>query len=72
LISTKKWDFFLTFYSAAAITQHYFWKDMQDGNNEFRDVIKTAYKSLDAAIDRLVKAADEDTNVFIISHCKNH
>jgi len=69
LISNKKWDFFLTFYSAAAITQHYFWKDMQQGNNEYRDVIKTAYKSLDAAIDRLVKAAGEDTNVFIISEC---
>ena len=69
LISTKKWDFFLSFYSATAITQHYFWKDMQQGNNEYRDVIKTAYKSLDSAIDRLVKAAGEDTNVFIISEC---
>ena len=69
LISTKKWDFFLTFYSATAITQHYFWKDMQQGNNEYRDIIKKAYKSLDSAIDRLVKAAGEDTNVFIISEC---
>ncbi|OGU39446.1 MAG: hypothetical protein A2315_00065 [Ignavibacteria bacterium RIFOXYB2_FULL_35_12] len=69
LISTKNWDFFLTFYSATAITQHYFWKDMKQGNNEYKDVIKTAYKSLDAAIDRLVKAAGEDTNVFIISEC---
>ena len=69
LISTKKWDFFLTFYSATAITQHYFWKDMQQGNNEYRDIIKKAYKSLDFAIDRLVKAAGEDTNVFIISEC---
>lgn len=69
LISEKKWDFFLTFYSATAITQHYFWKDMHDGNNEYKDVIKTAYKSLDAAIDRLIKAAGESTTVFIISEC---
>ena len=26
LILNKNWDFFLTFYSATAITQHYFWK----------------------------------------------
>lgn len=69
LISNENWDFFLTFYSATAITQHYFWKDMQQGDNEYKDVIKTAYKSLDTAIDRLVKVAGEETNVFIISEC---
>jgi len=69
LVSEKNWDFFLTFYSATAITQHYFWKDMQHGNNEYKDVIKTAYKSLDTAIDRLVKSAGENTTVFIISEC---
>ncbi|MDO8550564.1 MAG: alkaline phosphatase family protein [Ignavibacteria bacterium] len=69
LIEKKNWDFFLTFYSAIAITQHYFWKDMQQGNNEYRNVIKTAYKSLDAAIDSLTKASGKDTIVFIISEC---
>lgn len=69
LVGKKNWDFFLTFYSATAITQHYFWKDMQDGIDEYKNIIKTAYKSLDMAIDRLVKAAGEETNVFIISEC---
>jgi predicted AlkP superfamily phosphohydrolase/phosphomutase len=69
LISKNNWDFFLTFYSVTAITQHYFWKDMQLGNNQYKDVIKTAYKSLDTAIDRLTKAAGENTTVFIISDC---
>src|SRR3972149_8285322 len=69
LITIKNWDFFLTFYSATAITQHYFWKDMQLGNTEYKDVIKTAYKSLDKAIDRLAEAAGEETNIFIISEC---
>lgn len=69
LISKKNWDFFLTFYSATAITQHYFWKDMHHGNNDYQDVIKTAYKSLDTAIDRLIQAADKDTTVFIMSEC---
>jgi predicted AlkP superfamily phosphohydrolase/phosphomutase len=69
LIKNKKWDFFLTFYSVSAITQHYFWKDMKLKNNEYKDVIKTAYRSLDTAIDRLVKAASDETNVFVISEC---
>ena len=42
---------------------------MQHGDNEYKDVIKTAYKSLDTAIDRLIKVAGEETNVFIISEC---
>jgi predicted AlkP superfamily phosphohydrolase/phosphomutase len=69
LVENKKWDFFFCFYSATAITQHYFWKDMVKQNDEFKDVIKTAYKSLDAAIDRLTKSAGDETNVFIISEC---
>ena len=69
LIENKNWDFFFTFYSATAITQHYFWKDMQLQNNIYKDVVKTAYKSLDSAIERLIKAAGPDTNVFIFSEC---
>ncbi len=69
LIENKNWDFFITFYSASAITQHYFWKDMQLQNNVYKDVIKTAYKSLDTAIDRLIKAAGPNTYIFIFSEC---
>jgi predicted AlkP superfamily phosphohydrolase/phosphomutase len=69
LVSQKNWDFFLTFYSATAITQHYFWKDMLLGNNRYKDVIKIAYKSLDSAIKRLCDAAGGNTTVFIISEC---
>jgi predicted AlkP superfamily phosphohydrolase/phosphomutase len=69
LIENKNWDFFMTFYSATAITQHYFWKDMKSQNNIYKDVIKTAYKSVDNAIDRLMKAAGPGTNVFVISEC---
>jgi predicted AlkP superfamily phosphohydrolase/phosphomutase len=69
LISKKNWDFFFTFYSAAAITQHYFWKDMLLGNNKYKDIIKNAYKSLDTAVDRLIKSAGENTIVFLFSDC---
>jgi predicted AlkP superfamily phosphohydrolase/phosphomutase len=71
LVSEKEWDFFLTFYSATAIAQHYFWSDMesQDKSNPFRNVIETAYRCLDTAMDRLVKAAGPETIVFVISEC---
>jgi len=71
LIATKPWDFFMTFYSATAMVQHYFWSDMEskDSGNPFRDVLPGTYRYLDAAIDRLMKAAGPDTLVFIISEC---
>lgn len=71
LISGKKWDFFFTSYYATAVAQHYFWSDMesQDKNNPFRNVIETAYRCMDTAIDRLMKAAGPETIVFIFSEC---
>ncbi|MGB8320817.1 MAG: alkaline phosphatase family protein [Ignavibacteriaceae bacterium] len=69
LIENKNWDFFMSFFSATAITQHYFWKDMQMQNNVYKDIIKTAYKSLDASIERLIRAAGPDTNIIIFSEC---
>ena len=69
LIENKSWDFFMTFYSATAITQHYFWKDMEMQNNIYKDVIKTAYRSLDKALDRLINAAGKDTNIILFSEC---
>lgn len=71
LVSEKKWEFFFTFYSAAAIAQHYFWSDMEshDESNPFRNVIETAYYCLDNALNRLIKAAGPETIVFVISEC---
>jgi predicted AlkP superfamily phosphohydrolase/phosphomutase len=71
LICDKKWDFFFTSYYAIAVAQHYFWSDMesQDKNNPFLNVIETAYRCLDTAIDRLIKAAGPETIVFVISEC---
>jgi predicted AlkP superfamily phosphohydrolase/phosphomutase len=71
LVSRQEWEFFLTFYSATAIAQHYFWSDMEskDESNPFRNVIETAYRCLDTAIDRLTKAAGTETMVFVISEC---
>ncbi|MGH7801119.1 MAG: alkaline phosphatase family protein [Thermodesulfobacteriota bacterium] len=71
LVSEKEWDFFLMFYSATAITQHYFWSDIEskDEGSPFRNVIKTAYRCLDNAIARLMRAAGPETIVFVISEC---
>jgi predicted AlkP superfamily phosphohydrolase/phosphomutase len=71
LIAQKPWDFFLTFYSATAMAQHYFWGDMEDGgpDNPFRGVVETTYRCLDAAVDRLRAAAGPDAIVFVISEC---
>ena len=64
LLSKNNWDLFITVYSATAITQHYFWQDMQIADNKYKDVIKNAYKSLDSAISRLCTAAGENYNNF--------
>jgi predicted AlkP superfamily phosphohydrolase/phosphomutase len=71
LLSEHPTDFFMAFYSATAICQHYFWSDMlsKDGDNPYRDVVETAYRALDAAIDRLMQAAGPDARVFVISEC---
>ncbi|MEN8132147.1 MAG: alkaline phosphatase family protein [Pseudomonadota bacterium] len=71
LLEQKSWDFALVFYSATAIAQHYFWKDMesQDPDNPFRNVVESAYRAVDKAVARLQQAAGPDTNVFVISEC---
>ena len=71
LVSQKPWDFFLVFFSATAIAQHYFWSDMEsnDARNPFRDVVKTAYRCLDTAVGKLIAAAGPDATVFVISDC---
>ena len=71
LLTEKQWDFAMLFYSASAIAQHYFWADMESesASNPYREVVRTAYRSLDTAIGRLVNVAGPETCVFIISDC---
>jgi predicted AlkP superfamily phosphohydrolase/phosphomutase len=71
LLRRKPWNFFMVFFSATAISQHYFWSDMEaaDPNNPFRTVIPSAYRSIDNALGRLIDTAGPDTTVFIISDC---
>jgi len=71
LIKHHPTDLFLSFYSATAICQHYFWSDMEsrEEDNPYRGVIATAYRTLDASIARLIRAAGPDARIFIISEC---
>ncbi len=71
LIAQQSWRFFLTFFSASAMAQHYFWSDMEsdDPGNPFRDVVPTAYRCLDAAVGRLIAAAGPDATTYVISEC---
>ena len=69
LLTTRPWDFGLVFFSHTAITQHYFWADMEsrDPANPFRDVVFSAYRALDTAVGRLIEAVGNDTNVIVMS-----
>jgi predicted AlkP superfamily phosphohydrolase/phosphomutase len=71
LLAENEWDFSMVFYSATAITQHYFWADFEseDPTNPYRDVIPSAYRALDAAIGRLWDVAGDDCCVYVISEC---
>ena len=70
LLNAQDWDFAMVYFIDAAMAQHYFWADMAAASdNPYRDVVASAYKNLDAAIGRLVRAAGRDTVVFIISEC---
>ncbi|MFQ5634526.1 MAG: alkaline phosphatase family protein [Gammaproteobacteria bacterium] len=70
LLNARAWDFAISHFTDAAMAQHYFWADMEAGEgNPFSEVIASAYRNLDAAIGRLVRAAGRDTVVFVMSEC---
>jgi len=70
LLNAEEWDFAMAYFVDVAMAQHYFWADMLAGNdNPYREVIASAYRNVDAAIGRLVRAAGRDAVVFVISEC---
>ncbi|MCZ6874236.1 MAG: alkaline phosphatase family protein [bacterium] len=71
LIKQHPTNLFFTFYSATAICQHYFWSDMETWgkDNPYQSMIEISYRILDASIDRLIRAAGPDVQVYVISEC---
>jgi predicted AlkP superfamily phosphohydrolase/phosphomutase len=70
LLNAEHWDIAMVYFIDAAMAQHYFWADMAAGQeNPYHDVIASAYKNLDTAIGRLVRAAGPDAVTFVLSEC---
>jgi predicted AlkP superfamily phosphohydrolase/phosphomutase len=71
LIATQSCDFFMTFVSATAMAQHYFWSDMEDTNedNPYSGTIESVYRRLDAQLARLSQIAGPRARMFVISEC---
>ncbi|MGH2638343.1 MAG: alkaline phosphatase family protein, partial [Rhabdochlamydiaceae bacterium] len=76
LIKKDKFDFFGVFISETDHVQHWFWEDMEYGenlfspkaNNKYSKVILNAYRSTDRMIGELLKEVDrDDTFVIIVS-----
>jgi len=70
LLNAQHWDFAMVYFIDAAMAQHYFWADMEDGSSgPYSGIVASAYKNLDAAIGRFMAAAGPDTVIFLISEC---
>jgi predicted AlkP superfamily phosphohydrolase/phosphomutase len=59
LLETRPWDLFFMVEIGTDRMQHAFWGD--------EDALLTYYRALDAKLARLVRFADEDTAVFVVS-----
>ncbi len=62
-------QFFLTFTSATAMAQHYFWQDMHDEQSLYRNVIKEAYQALDKALAKYLELIGPNAYLFVFSEC---
>jgi predicted AlkP superfamily phosphohydrolase/phosphomutase len=71
LITRHPCDFFMTFFSATAMAQHYFWSDMEGAQKEDRysDLIESVYRRLDTQLSRLSRLAGPDARIFVVSEC---
>ena len=71
LIATQPCDFFMTFVSATAMAQHYFWSDMEDSdnNNPYTGTIESVYRRIDAHLARLSQLVGARARMFVISEC---
>lgn len=73
LITHKPWDFFMFVEIGLDRVQHAFWKffdkehHLYQPNNKYEGVIKEYYRFLDTKVAELLKLADKDTVVIIVS-----
>jgi predicted AlkP superfamily phosphohydrolase/phosphomutase len=71
LIAREPCDFFMTFVSATAMAQHYFWSDMEatGKDNPYSGTIESVYRRIDAGLARLSHIAGPNARMFVISEC---
>jgi predicted AlkP superfamily phosphohydrolase/phosphomutase len=71
LIAARPCDLFMTFFSATAMAQHYFWSDMDaaEKDNPHSSTIESVYRRLDAQLARLARLAGPHARIFVISEC---
>jgi predicted AlkP superfamily phosphohydrolase/phosphomutase len=71
LIAARPCDFFMTFISATAMAQHYFWSDMEaaEKDDPYAGMIESVYRRLDAQLARLARLAGPQARTFVISEC---
>lgn len=76
VLGRERWDLFACAFSESHCVGHWFWHyadrahwaHVPDAPPELRDAVWTIYAQLDAAIGRLVAAADAETTIVLASH----
>jgi predicted AlkP superfamily phosphohydrolase/phosphomutase len=71
LITRHPCDFFMAFFGATAMAQHYFWSDMDvaDEDDPYGRLIESVYRRIDSQLARLAQLAGPDARIFVISEC---
>jgi len=73
LLSTRPWDLFAMVEMGTDRMHHAFWKDMDPSHRKhepsgpYRDAIREYYRHVDVLVGRLLRHADDDTYVFVVS-----
>jgi len=73
LLEKEKWDFFMMVEMGPDRIQHGMWKFVDpghrkyDSSNEYKDSIREYYRFVDEKVGRILRFADEDTLVMVVS-----
>jgi predicted AlkP superfamily phosphohydrolase/phosphomutase len=67
LMQKYPWDFFMIKFDNPDQVQHYFWKDMNDEDNMFKDAILRVYQHLDNILGKFLNLLDKRTTLLVVS-----
>lgn len=69
LLRRNDWRFLMLYSSGTAFAQHYFWKEMEQGDEPVSDVVEQTYRAYDEMLGRVIAALDPDDTIFLMSEC---